>query len=147
MKTMRDKNFEIKDGSSISGSHWKNLTGQKQIVLIDFDHTITTRCLACSDGIESDAVQRGAKKAITELSKTFEIWIFTGNYEYLSKSTPVNRTVASIELFLKKNGIPFDKILQTKPPACFIIDDRAIHHANWALTMEQVNGRLGKGQK
>jgi hypothetical protein len=47
--------------------------------------------------------------------------------------------------FLKKHGIPFDRILQIKPPACFIIDDRAIHHTSWKSTMNTITARESIG--
>ena len=140
---MKDKGFEIKDGTPATNSHWKNLTGKKQILLVDFDHTITKQCLAChpySEKLDRE-VQEGCKEALTKLHKTYQIWIFTGNYAYLDKSCPINRAVPAMRKFLKEHGIPFDRILQIKPPACFIIDDRAIHHTSWKDTINTVIAR------
>jgi hypothetical protein len=142
---MRDKGFEIRDGTKESGSHWKNLTGEKQIILVDFDHTITKKCLACSDGLEDDGVQAGAREALEKLHETYQIWIFTGNYDYLDKSCPVNRTKPSIRKFLRKHKIPFDRILQIKPPAAFIIDDRAVPHTSWKIDLDTITARENMG--
>jgi hypothetical protein len=139
--SMKDKDFEIKDGTKETGSHWKNMTGQKQILLVDLDHTITKKCLACADGLEGDGIQVGCREALEKLSKTYQIWIFTGNYDYLDKSCPVKRSKREIRNFLTKHKIPFDKILQIKPPACFIIDDRAIHHTSWRSTFNTIIAR------
>lgn len=106
--TMKDKDFEIRDGTPFTNSHWKNLTGQKQILLVDFDHTITKQCLACkpySQKLDRE-VQHGCKEALVKLSKTYQIWIFTGNYHYLDKKCPVNRTVPAMQKFLREHGIP-----------------------------------------
>lgn len=141
MSSMKDLGFEILDGTPATNSHWKNLTGQKQILLVDFDHTITKKCLACASGLDDDGIQDGCKEALTKLSEIYQIWIFTGNYAYLNKSTPVMRSKGEMRKFLKAHGIPFDKILQIKPPAAFIIDDRAIHHTSWEETLNTIVAR------
>ncbi len=129
------------DGNKLTNSHWKNLTGAKQIILVDFDHTITTKCLACEDGLQGDGVQKGCKEALIELSKDYQIWIYTGNYDYLDSEVPVKRSPQAIAEFLAKYGIPYDRILQTKPPAVFIVDDRAIHHTSWEKTRNEIARR------
>jgi len=133
---------EIKDGTRFTNSHWKAVGSKKPIICIDFDHTITTKCLACSDGLEGNALQVGAKEAIIELSKDFQIYIYTGSKKYIKAGNPIQRSVSDIKRFLVNNEIPFDKILQTKPPACFIIDDRAVHHASWAQTLSEIKLRM-----
>ena len=135
---------EITDGTPFTNSHWINLTGDKQIILVDFDHTITTKCLACKDGYKGNKAQEGVREALTALSKDYQIWIFTGNYKYLDSKAKLMKTVAGIKSFLKKHKIPFDKVLQIKPPACFIIDDRAIHHTSWKNTMNEIYRRCGQ---
>lgn len=132
---------EIKDGTPFTNSHWINLTGKKQIILVDFDHTITKKCLACKDGLKDDGVQEDCRAALMILSEDYQIWIYTGNYDLLGEKGSVKRSVESIRKFLEENEIPFDRILQTKPPACFIIDDRAIHHKSWFHTMKEIETR------
>ena len=100
--------------------------------------------MACDDGLNNDGVQEGAREALIALSSDFRIWIFTGSGLHLAYAKPHQRTKTSIEAFLRQNKIPFEKVLQIKPPACFIIDDRAIHHLSWKETMEEIANRKQK---
>lgn len=141
--------LECRDGTNFTHSHWTHFgkDGIKPILLIDFDHTITTRCLACKKGLEGDTVQEGTHQAVTELQKYFQIWIFTGCADLLpnyKNPKQYQRSIKDIEDILESNGIPYDRILQTKPPAMFLIDDRAIHHKSWSETMGEINRRLSK---
>lgn len=129
---------EIRDGTRNTNSHWKPLSDAKPIICIDFDHTISRKCLACEGGLVGDGLQQGAKEAIQELSKYFRIWIYSGNPKHTKHSSSQQR---DIRPFLVKYQIPYEKILQTKPLACFIIDDRAIHHTSWKRTMSEVRKR------
>jgi len=135
---------EIKDGTKFTGSHWKVFPSadgdSRPILLVDFDHTITTKCLACEDYTHND-VQKGCREALQELSKDFKIYIFTGNYRYIDPKAQLMKTTEDIERFLKDHQIPFHKVLQVKPPACFIIDDRAIHHTSWKRTLREITKR------
>jgi len=133
--------MDIRDGTDETNSHWTQTEG-KPIILVDFDHTITKKCLACDDKLDDDGVQENAVKTLQELSKDFRIWIYTGSGVHLDYAKPLQRTKSSIEEFLKKYNIPFEKVLQTKPPACFIIDDRAIHHKSWRETGEEITRRM-----
>lgn len=140
--------IEIHDGNRFTNSHWtwkSDVFGdEKPIILVDYDHTITTKCLGCADGLDGDKVQTNAAEALRELSKTFQIYIFTGTLSYVENAPAFQRSVEDIKANLKKHGIPFDKVLQIKPPACFIIDDRAIYHTSWKHTMTVVKERLAK---
>lgn len=138
---MRRNLKEIRDGTKFTNSHWKALGKDKPIILVDFDHTITTKCLACNDGYSDNKVQRGAKEVLKKLHKDFRIWIFTGNYKYIDKKAELMKRKEDIRRFLIENDIPFDKILQIKPPACFIIDDRAVHHTSWYSTDKEIELR------
>lgn len=126
---------KINDETKSTGSHWAQLDGEKPIVCIDFDHTVSKKCLACDDGLLGDGIQKGAREAILELSKRFRIWIYTGIIKQFKSR--------NIEEFLTREGIPYDKIVRTKPPACFIIDDRAIYHTSWKNTMSEIKRRGG----
>jgi len=135
---------EIRDGTRETNSHWTQPKGTKPIILVDFDHVITKKCLACRDRLEGDGLQKGAKEALKFLKKTFKIIVFTGSCDKFAFAKDYRRKKTEIIKFLKKNGIPFDDVLQTKPPACFIIDDRAIHHKGWASTMEEIAERMNR---
>lgn len=117
-----------------TGSHWDwNLKyAGKPIICIDFDHTITTKCIACEQEGKHLVLQPGAKEAIIELHKDFFILVFTGR----------GGASKEIEEFLKANDIPFDMVRTDKPPSVFIIDDRAIHHRSWTTTMEELTDRV-----
>jgi len=139
---------EIRDGTFFTNSHWKafpSIDGDdRPILLVDFDHTITTKCLVCSDYYENGP-QEGAKEALKQLSERYRIWIFTGNYNYIDPKAKLMKTAEQIDQWLRMHEIPFEKVLQTKPPACFIIDDRAIHHTSWHNTLKTIDERE-KGQ-
>jgi hypothetical protein len=132
------------DGTEYTNSHWyqDTLSDRKPIILVDFDHTITTKCYGCNDGIECNKVQEGCKEALEVLSQHYEIWIYTGNTSLINKDAPCMRDVEDIERFLLDNGIPYDRVLQTKPPAMFIIDDRAVHHKSWLETLTDIRRRI-----
>lgn len=138
--------MDIRDGTKETNSHWtwnKDTFGkQKPIILVDYNHTITKKCLGCEDGLAGDGIQEGAVDALRLLSNTFRIIIFTGNLEYVENAPKFQRSVRDIKNNLTKHGIPFDDVLQIKPPACFIIDDRAIHHKSWRETGEEITRRM-----
>ena len=122
------------DGNKETGSHWSAVDDRKQIICIDFDHTISKKCLACDNKLTGDGIQDGAKEAIDLLSKRFRIWIYSGTHP--------DYEVRDIESFLSKYDIQVEQVLRTKPPACFIIDDRAIHHISWDNTLSEIDKRL-----
>lgn len=138
--------ISIKDGTANTHSHWDwdiNLRG-KPVITVDFHHTITTECPNCYgtddktiNRIENGVPQKGVKEALTELSKTFEIWVFTGSGNFWGPEQ-----LNSIQEFLYKYEIPYDKILFNKPPAYFMIDDRAVYHKSWTSTLREIKSRL-----
>ena len=140
---------KILDGTKETNSHFTQFVG-KPVLAVDFDHTITTKCMACDDGLENDGIQKGAKEALDELSKDFRIWIYTGDPTLVTESAGIpngekfGRTIADIKNFLEEHDIPYNRILQTKPPACFLVDDRAITHKSWAKTIMEIKNRIGK---
>lgn len=131
------KEFHITEGLP-TGSHWtitsdivaewpEALLNGKPVIGVDFDHTITKNCEACSSG--EPVVQPGAVEVLKELHKKFAIVIWTGRGD-----------VETVLEILTKYDIPFDDI-QKKLNACFIIDDRAIWHRSWEETLRQVKER------
>jgi hypothetical protein len=135
---------EIKDGTKWTNSHWKEFPtpggDNRPILLVDFDHTITTKCLACLD-YDKNEVQDGARDALKLLSRWYRIIVFTGNYNYIDPKAKLMKTAEQIEQWLRVHDIPFEQVLQIKPPACFIIDDRAIHHTSWSDTLGEIKRR------
>lgn len=142
---------EIKDGTPETRSHWKHLSDGKPILCVDFHHVITMDCEACKDGNRNYTVQKGVKEALISLRKTFRIVIYTGNpsgmswlknHLYKGGIDGIFGYKAHMKWWLKQHEIPFDDIIFTKPPACFLIDDRAIHHTSWANTLSEINRRM-----
>lgn len=132
-----------RDGTPQTGSHWDwDIEGYgKPIITVDFHHTITKRCSACpgedlGDTKANGEPQEGVVEALTELSKTFKIIIFTGSGNFWDK----NQCQTIID-YLKKYGIPFDEIRFDKPPASYMIDDRALHHTSWENTLAEIKRR------
>jgi hypothetical protein len=120
-----------------TGSHWSwntKLLG-KPIVTVDYDHTITNLCGACKpDGDKLAKPQPDVVESISELSDRFKIVLLTGRRAIEQKYEIADN--------LKKWDIPFDDIILNKPQACFMIDDRAIHHTSWKVTMDTIRNRL-----
>lgn len=127
---------EIFDGTKETNSHWSWKSG-KPVVCVDFHHTITTHCEACP-AFSGYKLQEGVKEALQLLKEDFRIFIYTGNPEGNEWISNPDEYKNKLILFLEYNHIPFDKILFTKPPSIFIIDDRAIHHTSWKETLHQI---------
>lgn len=137
--------MDIKDGTPETGSHWFQslLDVDKPTICIDFHHTITKTCETCSkDGY---VLQDGAVEAIQKLSKDFNIIIYTGNPDKLGCLLgDIIEYKNKIIKFLEKYNIPFKMINFSKPPAMFIIDDRAIHHKGWDKTLLEIERRTNR---
>lgn len=118
-----------------TGSHWTwdTNTNGKPIITVDFDHTLTTLCGVCANNDDCGEVQPLAKEVLTELSKDYQIWVFSGRTQQEDRKI--------IKDFMEKHGLPYDEIILGKPYACFMIDDRAIHHVGWKETMAEIKER------
>ena len=132
--------IEIKDGNDTTRSHWKELVSNLPILCVDFHHTITRNCEACDDFSGEYELQENAKEVLTLLSKMFTVVIYTGDPSDIPYLPPDYKS--KIERFLNENEIPYRKIFFTKPPAAFIIDDRAISHKSWKSTFEEIYERV-----
>lgn len=132
---------EFNDGNKETGSHWISPHKSKPIISVDFDHTITQNCVTCSDWDGKHRLQKGVKEALQKLSKDFDIVILTAGGNYFRGYKRM------VKKFLKENGIPFTRIDASKPPAVFLIDDRAIHHEGWEKTLEEINRRINSRGK
>ncbi len=95
----------------------------------------------CKDEVNCRGIQSKAGTAINELGKHFEIWIFSG---MPSGSIDEDKRKRELASFLDENGIHYDRIILNKPLACFLIDDRAIHHVSWTKTLAEVKRRVGE---
>ena len=127
----------ILDGTEETGSHWhSSYHTHRTLITIDFDHTITKNCPACPDWNGEYILQEGVKDALSKLAKDFEIVILSGGGNYIPDYKQ------RIITFLNKHSIPYDRVIANKPPACFMIDDRAIHHKGWKETLSEIQRRI-----
>jgi len=130
----------VKDGTKETHSHWHaSYHSHRPLITVDFDHTITKNCPACPDWDGEYVLQDGVRDALTELSETFDIVILSGGGNYIRHYDKV------IKDFLMKNVIPFSRIEVRKPPAVFMIDDRAVHHKGWKKTLKEIKKRMSRG--
>lgn len=136
--------MEVNDGNHKTNSHWSPFVDtDKQTICIDFHHTITQNCEACGATHRDYVLQDGVVEAIQKLSKKFRIVIYSGDPTIcIQEGKLPNFYRENIIKFLANNHIPFDDIFFTKPPAMFIIDDRAIHHEGWDKTLSEVERRI-----
>lgn len=137
--------MEINDGNHKTKSHWSPFIDvDKQTICIDFHHTITKNCEACDNGCTGKYIlQDGVVEALEKLHKKFRIVIYSGDPTMCIAEGKLPRFyVESIIKFLVNNHVRFDDIQFTKPPAMFIIDDRAIHHKGWDTTLLEIERRM-----
>lgn len=92
----------------------------KNTVLFDFDGVIHSYISGWKgDNIIPDKPVEGIKEAIDEIRKKYHVVIFSSRC-----NTEQGKT--AVENYLKKHNIVVDDIVDTKPPAIVMIDDRAI---------------------
>lgn len=99
----------------------------KRRIAIDFDGTIHKYSRGFADGTIYDEPIEGAKELLTELSKDYQLIIFTAR-----------TNLGDIGRWMYKHDIPYDEITNNKPPAMAYIDDRAIHFESWDKTREEL---------
>lgn len=141
-----DARFVVFDGGGReAGSHWTWDVEKRglPILTVDFHHTITTECGACpgheGTGLCAGKPQPGTREALQRLRKRFRVVVFTG-YGSVDGTADAK---AEIGEYLTRHRIPFDEIVDGKPPACFMIDDRAVRHVSWTDTILEIEERLG----
>lgn len=131
--------MNIHDGTKHTRSHWHTFflgKEHKPLITVDFDHTITMNCPACPSWNGEYIIQVGVREALENLHETFEIVILSGGGNFVENYGEIIRST------LMKNHIPFDRIEDRKPPACFMVDDRAIHHKGWVSTVHEIAERM-----
>ena len=97
-------------------------------LIIDLDGTICSEEKQFSRALAKPL--NGAVAAIKELKN--------GGHTVIIYSA---RTWAEYEVtvkWLQEHGIPYDQLILGKPQGDFWIDDRAICHKDWQLTMERL---------
>ena len=104
-------------------------------VLVDFDGVIHRYSRGWADGTAYDEPMPGAREALERLTaQGYEVVIFS------------TRDRKQISAWLKHHGFPYYLITNQKLPATAIIDDRAIHHVDWAGSLTELARRYPSSQ-
>lgn len=104
----------------------KNMS-ENNTIAIDFDGVIHKYSKGWQDGSIYDEPVDGVKEALLELSKEYELVVFTARSDLKSV---VNWIAEHLQL-----GII---VTNQKPPALAYIDDRGIRFTNWSKTLEEL---------
>lgn len=124
-------------------SDYNKLQSQEntQQIAIDFDGVIHKNSKGFYDGTVYDEPIEGAIEAIKELSKKYEIVIFTAKAK---PDRPLVNGKTGAELiwdWLEKYNIQqyIKKVTSEKPRAVFYIDDKGIRFESWIQTLQILN--------
>lgn len=124
-------------------SDYNKLQSQEntQQIAIDFDGVIHKNSKGFYDGTVYDEPIEGAIEAIKELSKKYEIVIFTAKAK---PDRPLVNGKTGAELiwdWLEKYNIQqyIKKVTSEKPRAVFYIDDKGIKFESWVQTLQILN--------
>jgi len=114
---------------------------EKNNVCIDFDGVIHNDYLGFHDGTIYGDIIDGAKESIINLSKSYNIIIFTAKAK---PDRPLINNKTGIQLiweWLKKYEIDsfIQEVTAEKPRALVYIDDKAIRFENWNNTIDLFN--------
>lgn len=93
-------------------------------IAIDFDGVLHKYSQGWQDGSIYDGPVPGAVAACHELARKYRLVIFTARQQE-----------EAIKEWLTLHGFPPMEVMNTKPPALFYIDDRAIRFENWFDTL------------
>lgn len=100
-------------------------------IAVDFDGVIHRYSEGWKDGAIYDAPIKGAKEAIEELSKHYEVVVFTAR-----------DNLDDVKTWLKLHSIIVSDVTNKKPIASFYIDDRAVEFkGSWDETLALVQER------
>lgn len=114
---------------------------EKENIAIDFDGVIHLNNMGFGDGtIYGDAID-GSIKAIKNLSKKYNIIIYTAKAK---QDRPLVNGKTGIELvyeWLSKHGLSdcISNVTAEKPRCICYIDDKAIHFQNWNQTLQEMH--------
>jgi hypothetical protein len=117
--------------------------GRRPIIALDYDGTVVTNSWP-----EHGTPQPGAAKALKKLSNDFDLVIHTCRIApFDMEGNPrTGKQVADekrgIHNKLKQMGLGYVEIHQLpwKPNADIYLDDKGMHHFNWALTERNIEG-------
>ena len=123
-------------------SPYKKLVANEEIkqIGIDFDGVIHRNSLGYHDGTIYDPPIKGTKKALDDLSKRFDIVVYT------CKAKPDRELVSGktgtqlIWEWLRENDLDkyIKEVTSEKPRAAFYIDDKAYRFSDWTSMMNTI---------
>jgi hypothetical protein len=121
---------------------------QKKNVCIDFDGVIHNDNLGYHDGTVYGDIIPGSKEAISELSKSYKLIIFTAKAK---PDRPLVNNKTGTELiweWLDKHELSqyISEVTSEKPRGLVYIDDKAIRFVDWDSTIKMFNELFGKAK-
>lgn len=127
-------------------SYYNNEDSNKELInrenkrlMIDFDGVIHSYHEGYKDGTIYGYVLEGAKETIDELSKNYQIVIFTTRVSEAQNEESIDQIKKDIEDWLNKNEVYFDFITSDKLAAEAYIDDKAYRFENnWEEIKEKL---------
>jgi 5'(3')-deoxyribonucleotidase len=107
----------------------------KQTIAIDFDGVLHKYSKGWHDGTIYDEPVEESLEAVKELSKKYDVVIFTAREE--SQFEEIGRWIIRYG-FLSY----IKKVTNRKPIAMIYIDDRALHFTDWQSALKETKERL-----
>lgn len=118
----------------------KVLDEESRIVAVDFDGVIHNNCYGFYDGTIYGAPIPGSIESIKELSKTYDIVIYTAKAKIDRPLVNGKTGTQLIWEWLKTHNIDtcIKQVTAEKPRCICYIDDKAIRFIDWNQTMEDL---------
>jgi 5'(3')-deoxyribonucleotidase len=115
----------------------------KQTIAIDFDGVLHKYSKGWHDGTIYDVPVEGSLEAVKELSKKYDIVVFTARLANLDRDE-FQKQNYQLACWLVKHGISkyISHLTGSKPKAMIYIDDRALHFTNWKSALKETKERL-----
>lgn len=115
------------------------LEDDRKRLMIDMDKVLHSYEEGWKDGTLYGYLLPGAKEAIDELSKYYEIVIFTSRLSKEHSEEEIERQKQLISEWLINNAIYYDDMTADKKPADAYIDDKAIRfEGDWGDTVRKI---------
>jgi len=113
----------------------------KNQIAIDFDGVIHKNSKGFFDGTVYDKPIQGTKEALEQLSKKYEIVIFTCKVKPDRPLINLKSGKQLIEEWLSQHNLLqyIHEITCEKPRASFYIDDKGYRFSNWVTTLNFLN--------
>ena len=107
---------------------------------IDFDGVIHRNSLGYHDGTIYDPPMEGTKEALDDLSKRFDIVVYTCKAKPDRELVNGKTGTQLIWEWLRENGLDkyIKEVTSEKPRAAFYIDDKAYRFNDWTSMMSTI---------